>query len=173
MTETMFTRVYGSPLMQAAVGIANGSETQHRRIERDLQDELNEARMRVDLEKRFEVGGLPEAAIRGLIYIRLPQQSVDERGYTMLMAVRAMQPVNRQKTLAELKAALREQFLLLRLDEERAVNAIPRLLPDNEQARQAGLDAIRRVVAATGTLSEEGMRRLGRIEKLFGMTGHA
>ena len=40
-----------------------------------------------------------------------PQQSVDERGYTVLMAVRAMQPVNRQMTLEELKVALREQYL--------------------------------------------------------------
>ncbi|MFK5073432.1 hypothetical protein ACI4BE_28295, partial [Klebsiella pneumoniae] len=90
-------------------------------------------------------------------------QSVDERGYTELMAVRAMQPANRQKTLAELKVALREQYLLLRLDEERAVMAIPRLLPDDEQARKAGLSAVRQVGAATGTLSEEGARRLARI----------
>ena len=173
MTEAMFMGLYGSPLMQAAVGMANGSAAQHRRIERDLQRELDEVRMRADLEKRFEVGGLPEAAIRSLIYIRLPQQSVDERGYTMLMAVRAMQPVNRQKTLAELKVALREQYLLLRLDEERAVGAIPRLLPDGEQARQAGLEAVRHVVGATGALSEEGARRLARIEKLFGGAEHA
>ena len=98
---------------------------------------------------------------------------LDERGYTVLMAVRAMQPVNRQMTLAELKVALREQYLLLRLDEERAVAAIPRLLPDSEQARQAGLDAVRRVVAAPGALSEEGARRLARIEKLFGVADHA
>jgi hypothetical protein len=173
MTETMFMGLYGSPLMQAAVGMTNGSAPQHRRIERDLQQELGEARMRADLEKRFEVGGLPEAAIRSLIYVRLPQQSVDERGYAVLMAVRAMQPVNRQMTLAELKVALREQYLLLRLDEERAVSAIPRLLPDSEKARQVGLEAVRHVVTAAGALSEEGARRLSRIEKLFGATGHA
>src|SRR4029077_14804617 len=90
MTEMMFMGVYGSPVVQATVGMANGSAPAHRRIERDLQHEVSEAKMRVDLEKRFEVGGLPEAAIRGLIYIRLPQQSVDERGYAGLMAVRAM-----------------------------------------------------------------------------------
>jgi hypothetical protein len=169
----MFMGLYGSPLMQAAVGMANGGAPQHRRIERDLQHELGEAKVRADLEKRFEVGGLPEAVIRSLIYVRLPQQSVDERGYTVLMAVRAMQPVNRQMTLAELKVALREQYMLLRLDEERAVSAIPRLLPDSEQSRQAGLDAIRRVVAAPGVLSDESARRLARIEKLFGAVDHA
>ncbi|WP_147145906.1 DUF3141 domain-containing protein [Reyranella soli] len=172
MTETMFLALYGSPVMQAMVGMANGS-LEHRRIERDLQHEASEARMRADLEKRFDVGGLPEAVIRSIIWIRLPQESVDERGYAMLMAVREMQPVNRRLTLGELRTTLRDQYLLLRLDEERAVAAIPRLLPDNEQARQAALGAVRRVVEASGALSEESVRRLARIEKLFGMPTHA
>jgi hypothetical protein len=130
MTEAMFLGVYGSPIMQAMVGMANGS-MEHRRIERDLQHEANAARLRADLEKRFDAGGLPEAVIRSIIWIRLPQESVDERGYAMLMAVREMQPVNRRLTLGELRTALRDQYLLLRLDEERAVAAIPRLLPDS------------------------------------------
>ena len=172
MTETMFLGVYGSPMVQAMVGMANGS-MEHRRIERDLQREACEARMRADLEKRFDVGGLPEAVIRSIIWIRLPLASADERGYAMLMAVREMQPVNRRLTLSELRTALRDQYLLLRLDEERAVSAVPRLLPDNEQARQAALDAIRRVVEAAGALPEESARRLARIEKLFGTPAHA
>ena len=30
---------------------------------------------------RFEVGGVEEAVLRALIYIRLPEGSVDERGF--------------------------------------------------------------------------------------------
>lgn len=172
MTETMFLGLYGSPMMQAMVGMANGN-MEHRRIERDLQHEASEARMRADLERRFDVGGLPEAVIRSIIWIRLPQESVDERGYAMLMAVREMQPTNRRLTLGELRTALREQYLLLRLDEERAVAAIPRLLPDNKQARQAALDAIRQVVEAAGALSDESARRFERIDRLFGRPSDA
>ncbi len=172
MTEATFLGMYGSPMMQAMVGMANGN-MEHRRIERDLQHEANEARMRADLERRFDVGGLPEAVIRSIIWIRLPQESVDERGYAMLMAVREMQPANRRLTLGELRTALRDQYLLLRLDEERAVAAIPRLLPDNEQARQAALGAIRQVVEAAGTLSDESARRLERIDRLFGRSSDA
>lgn len=172
MTEAMFLGVYGSPVMQAMVGLANGN-LEHRRIERDLQHEASDARMRADLEKRFDVGGLPEAVIRSIIWIRLPRESVDERGYAMLMAVREMQPVNRRLTLGELRTTLRDQYLLLRLDEERAVAAVPRLLPDNEQARQVALDAVRQVVAAAGDLPDESARRLARIEKLFGISTHA
>ena len=43
------------------------------RIARDLVREADEARMRAELEGRFEVGGLPQAALRALIYIRCPR----------------------------------------------------------------------------------------------------
>jgi hypothetical protein len=104
-----------------------------------------------------------------LIYVRLPQGSVDERGFAMLQAIRAMQPVNDRMSLPELKACLKEQYLLVRLDEERAVRAIPKLLPDNEAARQAGIDALQRILGARGELPEEGARRLARVEALFGV----
>ena len=125
--------------------------------------------MRTDLSARFETGGLPQAVLRALIYIGLPERNVDERAFAMLQAIRAMQPVNDRMTLADLKAVLRDQFLLLRLDEEHAVRAIPRLLPDNEAMRSAGLDAVHRMLQARGRLSEDGARRLARIEALFGV----
>ena len=84
-----------------------------------------------------------------------------------------MQPVNDRMSMAELKACLKEQYLLVRLDEERAVRAIPRLLPDSEHARRTALDALLQVLGARGALPEEGLRRLGRIEALFGLEGEA
>jgi hypothetical protein len=70
-------------------------------------------------------------------------------------------------SLRELKACLKEQYLLLRLDEERAVKAIARMLPDDEQARAAALAALHRMIEAHGAPSEEGKRRLKRVEELF------
>jgi hypothetical protein len=113
---------------------------------------------------------LPQAALRALIYVRMPQRSVDERGFAMLQAIRAMQPANNRMSMAELKACFREQYLLVRLDEERAVRAIPKLLPDSEPARRAGLEALHRMLGARGTLPEEAARRLSRVEALFGVT---
>ena len=169
-TEATFLGVYGSPLLQAMVGLGIRHAPTERRIDRDLLREVDDARTRVELERRFEVGGLPQAVLRALVYIRQPQGSVDERGFAALQAVRAMQPANARMSLAELKACLKEQYLLVRLDEERAVRAIPRLLPDSEHARQAALDAVLQVLGARGVLPEEGQRRLGRVETLFGAT---
>ena len=167
MTEATFLGMYGSPLLQAMVGLGTQSAPAERRIARDVACEANEARMRADLERRFEVGGLREAAIRGILYVRMPERSFDERAFAMLQAIRAMQPMNDRVSMTELKACLKEQYLLVRLDEERAVRAIPKLLPDDEHARRFGLDALHRMVEARGALTEEGKRRLSRVESLF------
>jgi hypothetical protein len=60
-----------------------------------------------------------------------------------------------------------EQFLLLRLDEGRAVRAIPALLPQEATQRREVLAALRRVVGASGSISPEGKERLARIEAMF------
>jgi pimeloyl-ACP methyl ester carboxylesterase len=169
MTEAVFLGTYGSPLVQAMVGLGTQHAPTERRIARDLAREADEAKMRAELGGKFDVGGLPQAVLRALIYVRLPQRSVDERGFAMLQAIRAMRPINDRMSLPELKACLKEQFLLLRLDEERAVRAISRLLPESEAARRAGLAALLEMLGTRGPLPEEGARRLARIESVFGL----
>jgi hypothetical protein len=55
----------------------------------------------------------------------------------------------------------------MKLDEERAIAAIPRLLPEDSRQRDAARAAIRRVLGARGNLSEGSQQRLERIEALF------
>ena len=171
MTETMFLGIYGSPFLQAAVGQATPTAPTQRRIERDLAREAIAARAQADLEKRFEVGGLAEAVIRAIMHVRLPERTVDERGFAVLQAIRRLQPANRRRSLGEIKAMFRDQYMLLRLDEERAVRAIPRLLPDDEERRAAGWKAVTDVLAASGALPAEGRRRLERLRELFAAPG--
>jgi hypothetical protein len=61
----------------------------------------------------------------------------------------------------------REQFLLLLLDPEAALSAIPRLLPADVGERRKGLAAIRNVLSAAGEISGETAERLKRVETLF------
>jgi hypothetical protein len=72
-------------------------------------------------------------------------------------------------SLAEFKALLREQFYLLLIDQEAALAAIPKMLPDNAAARQQMLDIIKRVLTACGPLKDEDQERLARITRLFGL----
>ena len=70
--------------------------------------------------------------------------------------------------LSRFKEIVRDQFLILRLDEERAIAALPKLLPADRRARETALGLIRRIIEARGAPSEEGGRRMKRIETLFG-----
>src|SRR5262249_35058009 len=83
-TEAMFLGTYGSAVVQAMVGLGAEQAGSERRIARDLLREADEARIRAELAGRFEVGGLPQAVLRSLIYIRRPGGSIDERGFAML-----------------------------------------------------------------------------------------
>jgi hypothetical protein len=64
---------------------------------------------------------------------------------------------------------VREQFFMLLLDQEGALAAIPRLLPDNAGERDAAFTAIREVLSASAAISGEVAKRLKRIAQLFGV----
>jgi hypothetical protein len=168
MTEAVFLSTYGSPWLQAMVGLGTQDATP-RRIARDLVREANTARQRSELENRFEAGDLDEAVMRALIYIRLPEGSVDERGFAALKLIRASRPVAKQMSLLRFKEIVKEQFMLVSLDENRAINALPSLLGSNAKERKAALDILHQVLAARGGLPSEASRRLRRVEAMFGV----
>ena len=166
-TEAMFLGTYGAPALQAAVGLAADAVPARRQIGRDLAREVIAGRWRADLEARFETGGLPEAVVRALMHVRLPRRTVDERGFAVLQAVRQILPANRRIGFDELKLLFRDQYLLLRLDEERAIRAIPQLLPDDPQSRAAGWQVVQDILTASGDLTPEEQRLMQRLEPMF------
>jgi hypothetical protein len=86
----------------------------------------------------------------------------------MLRELRAASPQGEVRTPAELKELLRDQVALLRLDQERAVQGIARMLPHDAEKRKAVWAALQRLVAArTGVQSEASQQRLARVEALF------
>jgi hypothetical protein len=166
MTEAVFLNTYGSPWLQALVGLGIPQTAPHR-IERDLIREADVARLRAELEKQFEVGGVPEAAMRALIYIRMPEGSIDERGFSVLKLIRASHPAEKQMSLAHFKEMVRQQYLLVCMDQERAIGSLSILLGKDAGPRKTALEMLHRVLAARGEMSDEGKRRLKRIEAMF------
>ena len=106
-----------------------------------------------------------EAAIRSMVYIGMAGPGVDERAFNQLRQMRAK---HGGLTLEEFKRVLREQFLALTLDPDGALDAIPKMLHDDPDARTKALAAIRTVVSATGEMSGERAARLARIETMLG-----
>ena len=79
-----------------------------------------------ELKDQIPDGGPREAVIRALLYIRMPDGVADERGFNLLRRMR--QETGKGVTLTAFKQLLREQFLMLLLDERRAIEAIPAML---------------------------------------------
>ena len=167
--EHLFLTTYGSPVLQALVGLGPDSQRSHRRADRDLLREANEAHLRTQLDARFEAGGPPEAMIRALIYIAMPARRIDERGFTVAKSIRQTRHPGQRLSQPRLKELFTEQFLLLKLDEARAIEALPELLPTDLAQRREALTELRRVVAASGSLPEESARRLAEVEALFAL----
>ncbi len=168
MTEAVFLTTYGSPLLQAMVGLGSPSDQTAHRIERDLVREAAEAERRAGLDRKFEQGGVEEAVLRALIHVRRPEGGFDERGYRMLKVIRETRKSNERLSIPQFRQMLNEQLQLVLLDEERAIAALPKLLQTEEEAQvAAGLDALRQLVGAAGALTPEGERRFARVESLF------
>jgi hypothetical protein len=167
-TEQLFQLTYGSPVVQALAGL-DPKQADERRLGRDALRERAQAKKRTELEDRFEKGAALEAALRAIAYVRTAEGGSDERSFAVVKQIHDAQPPGRPRSMAEVKTILRDQAMLLRLDEERAIKAIPKLLPRDQEDRARTLRAVQRVVSAQGALSSEGKRRLARIEHLFGV----
>jgi len=64
---------------------------------------------------------------------------------------------------------MHDQSLLIRIDEARAVAAIPKLLPANAADRSRIFRAVTRLAEATGSSSDEAKKRLAEVRKLFAL----
>jgi hypothetical protein len=166
-TEAFFFNTYGSPIVQAMFGLRADNTSVSRSIGRDVAREAAAQQAAANLEQQIDQGGLIEAAVRALIYVRLPEGKVDERGFAALKQISAELPAAKRVGLARFKEIVKEQYLILLMDAERAIAALPKLLPGNRRQCDEALALVRRVLAARGALPEEGRRRLERIEALF------
>jgi pimeloyl-ACP methyl ester carboxylesterase len=171
MSETLFLAIYGSPALQAAVGIdAQSDPSPKLEMSADYRTRLD-ARI-VELKAGIGKGGLRECILRGLLHVGMARGMVDERSVEALRRVQTSDTVQRP-TLAEFKKLVREQFFMLLLEPNASLSAIPKLLPKSAEARRAGFALIQEVLSASAEISGESARRLRRVAELFGVTEDA
>ena len=165
VSEQLFHATYGSPLLQAVVGLKANDESPRRRPGTDAAYSAAVSQRIAELKARINEGGAREAAIRALLYIRLAEGAADERGFAFLRRLRDEHGGG--LTLMEFKQLVRDQFLMLLLDEDRAVDAIPAMLStDSEHVAQARRD-LRGLIEAVGLKTDAGKARLAEIEAMF------
>jgi len=164
-TEMFFFGVYGQPWLQAMCGLraTDDPPRHHPGQDRDHAALLDQRKN--NLRSRMAEGGLREAGMRALAFVNMPEKAFDEREFELLLRMRT--EYGSTHTLAQFKHDLREQYLMLLVDERRAVEAMPVMLKGHESEGPRFFDAIRRIVHADGKVSEETKRRLSEIEVFF------
>jgi pimeloyl-ACP methyl ester carboxylesterase len=166
-TEALFLGIYGSPILQAAVGIDPASkETTRKAAKSVVNRKLIEARD-AEIHARMETGGIRECAMRGLLYAGAGG-GIDERALAALRRLRPLQADLPHLNLAAFKAMAREQCFMLQVDAPAALAAIPKLLPQDPEACRNAVAAIREVLSATGEIGPETEARLREVSRLFG-----
>ncbi|NNJ99224.1 MAG: hypothetical protein HKP58_02320, partial [Desulfatitalea sp.] len=85
--------------------------------------------------------------------------------FQMLRRIRAEHGAD--QALGRFKRGLREQYLMLQLDEKQALAQLPNLLKGHEQQGPQLFDIIKRIVTAGDPLNAEAQRRLSQMEQRF------
>jgi hypothetical protein len=169
LSEDTFHAIYGTPALQAALGIDTAAQERPRKAARSrLHEALVERRIE-ELRAGMARGGLAEALVRALLWVGMARNAVDERGFAAITRLRGAHPASRAMRPAEFRALVREQYLMLLVDEETALRAIPDLLPAPVEERREAFAALEGVVAASGPPGEAGSARLRRAAALFGL----
>jgi hypothetical protein len=164
MLEATFHAVYGSPALQALVGLKAGSETRRPPSMTATHAALVDQRI-VEIKRRAADGGPREAALRCLIYARMPDEVIDERGFNLLRTMR--EETGKGYSLKKFKRVFRDQFLLLLLDEKGAMAAVPAMLAKDPDLARRMEGALHRMVDAVALRTESAKARWGEVEHLF------
>ncbi len=90
--------------------------------------------------------------LRALIYVRLPSGGFDERGFRMFKAIRETRKSNQRLSLPQFKELLTTQYQLVLMNDERAIEALPKLLARDEGGPAAASAAFSELVGAAGAL---------------------
>src|ERR687897_888233 len=172
-SERMFLSIYGSPALQAALGIYPTDERPLRKAGTSaLHRELLQSRIS-ELKSRIATGGLRECLVRGLLYVGMARGRADERGLAALRGLRTIEDDKPRLTLSEFKALVREQYYMLLIDQEATLATIPDLLPRDRGVRRKAFAALGRVLRAAGEVTGEAAQRRERIAGLFGVEANA
>ncbi|ASY57018.1 DUF3141 domain-containing protein [Sinorhizobium sp. CCBAU 05631] len=168
LSEETFRAIYGSPVLQTALGIDSTSDRPRRPAKSPLHQELVKTRI-ASLRAEIAEGGLREALARALLFVGKARGGADERGFEAIRRLRRAHPTASQLTLPQFKALLRKQYFILLIDEEAALAAIPKLLPEDLDERRSAFDVLREVLEASGAIAGAAAERMERVERLFGL----
>ncbi|MGC8491658.1 MAG: DUF3141 domain-containing protein [Syntrophobacteraceae bacterium] len=168
-SESLFKMVYESPWLAASLGLPGKIEQRGGpRPDEWLREEFKRLKT-LEIEALTDEGTPLDGFARMLLYQGHDSQVFDERPFRLMQQFIRQAPSENRPSLDEFKQAFRRQSLVLLLNEEKAIDALPRLLPEIGQ-RQRALELLRSIATArTGKLDQSQEQKFRRIENVLGV----
>jgi hypothetical protein len=166
--ELLFKTIYNAPLVEALAGLrAPYADATKPRARDEHAEKLLAAKIEA-IRTREEQGGFGQAVLRIMLAVAQAEHMFDARGFRLAQRIKQEHPVLRKLSREWVRAAAKEEAFMLRFDQERALAALPRLLP-TEQERREAVDIVRRIGYADGEITPESEIMLDRIEGILGL----
>jgi hypothetical protein len=170
--EVLFKTIYNSPLVEALAGLrAPYADARKPRARDEHAEQLLAAKIAA-IKAREEQGGFAEAVLRIMLAVAQAERMVDARGFRLAQRIKQEHPRLRPIPREQIRAAVKEAAFMLRFDEERALAALPLMLPTEEERREA-VEIVRRIGYADGEITPASEAVLARIERLLGLEAAA
>jgi hypothetical protein len=162
MAEQLFFGIYGSPVVQGLLGINIGEKM--RKLPGTTPEKLAAQRERMEAYAgKLSTGGFDEALARAVLYIVSADRALDERcAFALGAAFRELTHL----TVEQFKALIRDQFFVLLMERERAVEALAILVPEADK-REAMLQRVNAIVSAGDPPTPVEQERIDRLAKVL------
>ena len=162
LSEQMFFGFYGSTFIQALLGI--NKSTVVRPSPGASSQRKAEHKARLDAyTTQLQTGGFDEAVVRAVVYVIGADRMFDQR---CAFALTTMRQNLMHLSLAEFKVLVRDQFFVLQLAHERAVDVLASLVPEVEKRKDL-LKQVQAIVNADNASSTAEGDRLARLSKVL------
>jgi hypothetical protein len=162
LAEQAFFGFYGAPFMQALLGFNKTSELRpipatspETRVARQVQSDAYAAMLLT--------GGFDEAVTRAVLYVTAADRMLDQR---CALALNAARQHLMRLSLAAFKVLVRDQFFVLQLEHEQAVDALATLVLKTD-ARKKLLQHVQMIVGAGNPPSAGERERLTRLSQVL------
>jgi hypothetical protein len=163
MSEQLFFGLYGSPFVQALLGINDNSKV--RPSPSTSPDKIAEQHVRTEAyAAKLTTGGFNEALTRAVLYVTASEQMFDQR---CALALNVARKQLMHLSLAAFKGMVRDQFFVIQREPERAVEALRSLVPEDE-VRETLLKQVQAIVGAGGPVKAAERDRLATLSMVLG-----
>jgi len=162
LEEQIFFGLYGSPFVQALLGINEDSVV--RPVLDTSPGKLAARQAQTNAyEAMLGTGGFDEALTRAVLYVVGADRMLDQR---CALALNVARQQLMRLSLAEFKVMVRDQFFVLQLEPERAIDALAAIVPKAD-ARIELLKQVRAIASADDSSTAAESDRLARLARVL------